>query len=63
MGRTYQKERSFDERRNTKKRATAEVDRKYNKNHRLMDVIYEDDDDIDFEDEYEIEEFQHNKQK
>jgi hypothetical protein len=63
MGNTYRKERSFDERRSSKKRVAAEVDRKYNKNHRLTDVIYEDDEDIEFEDEYEFEEVQYNRKK
>lgn len=63
MGHTYRKERSFDERRGAKKRVSAEVNRKHNKNHRLTDVLYEDDEEIDFEDDYEFEEIQYNKQK
>jgi hypothetical protein len=66
MGNTYRKERSFDDRRNNKKRVAADVDRKHNKNHRLADVVYEDEDDIefdDFEDYYESEELQHYTKK
>ena len=63
MGNTYRKEKVLDERTSNKprKRLSADVDRKQNKNQRLIDIIYEDDDLIDFEDEYESGTIQHNK--
>jgi len=65
MGNTYRKEKVLDERTSNKprKRLSADVDRKQNKNQRLIDIIYEDDDLIDFEDEYESGTIQHNKKK
>lgn len=69
MGNTYRKEKSFDEWSNnrSKKHKTAEQQRKTTKNQRLIDIVYEDDDEIDFEDEYgddyEPDDVQHNQQK
>ena len=61
MGYTYKKEKSFDDR-NSKKRLAADVQRKQNK-YRVRDVIYEDDEDIEFEEPNETYELQHNRQK
>jgi hypothetical protein len=66
MGHTYRKEKIFDERKDNKpkKRWNAEVERKSNKNHRVIDVLYEDDDIIEYEDEYEEDQqIQHNRKK
>jgi hypothetical protein len=65
MGNTYRKEKVLDERNSNKprKRWSADIDRKQNKNQRLIDVVYEDDEFIDFEDEYESGPVQHNKKK
>lgn len=65
MGYTYKKEKSFDDR-NSKKRMTAEIQRKQNKHNKVRDVLYEDGDDIefdDFEEYYEPRTVQHNRQK
>lgn len=63
MGRTFTREKTFDDNRGKgKKRLIADRQRKENKN-RIVDVVYEDDDDIEFEDEYETDYVQHNKQK
>lgn len=64
MGNTYRKERSFDERHDNKpkKRRHAEQERKFNKNQNLIDVIYENDDDIEYEDDY-VDEVQYGRQK
>ena len=65
MGNTYRKEKVLDERTSNKprKRLSADVYRKQNKNQRLIDIVYEDDDFIDFEDEYESGPVQHNEEK
>lgn len=63
MGRTYNRDKSFDDRSSKgKKRLLADQQRKQDK-HRIVDVVYEDEDDIEFEEEYEIDYFQHRKQK
>lgn len=63
MGNTYRKEKSFDERRDNKpkKRLNADYNRKDNKNN-FIDVAYEDDQDIEYEDEYDNT-IQHNTKK
>jgi hypothetical protein len=56
MGRTYHKEKSFDERKSNKgkRSVAAEQERKFNKNHRFIDdVTYEDESDIEEEDEFQ----------
>lgn len=55
MGHTYRKEKSFDDSKTNKpkKRWNADHERKQNKNQRIIDVLYEDDDTIEYEDEYE----------
>jgi hypothetical protein len=65
MGHTYRKEKTFDEKRDNKpkKRWHAEVERKTNKNQNFIDVIYEDDEFIEYEDEYDDQKFQHNRKK
>jgi len=65
MGNTYRKEKTFDEKRDNKpkKRWNAEVERKTNKNQNFIDVIYEDDEYIEYEDEYDDQELQHNRKK
>lgn len=64
MGHTYRKEKSFDERfdNKPKKRRNADHDRKSNKNQNFIDVIYEDDDDIEYEDDY-VEQVQYSRKK
>ena len=64
MGHTYRKEKSFDDSKTNKpkKRWTADHERKQNKNHRVIDVLYEDDDYIEYEDNY-VDEVQYNKKK
>lgn len=64
MGNTYRKEKSFDERRDNKpkKFRNADHERKLNKNQNLIDVIYEDDADIEYEDEY-VDSVQYNTKK
>lgn len=64
MGNTYRREKSFDERRDNKpkKLRNADTDRKINKNQNLIDVIYEDDDDIEYEDEY-VDKVQYGRKK
>jgi hypothetical protein len=66
MGHTYRKEKIFDERKDNKpkKRWNAEVERKSNKNHKAIDVLYEDDEFIEYEDEYEEDQqVQYNRKK
>lgn len=66
MGHTYRKEKIFDERKDNKpkKRWSAEIERKSNKNHKAIDVLYEDDEFIEYEDEYEEDQqVQHNRKK
>lgn len=62
MGRTFTREKNFDERGKGKKRLIADRQRKENKN-KIIDVVYEDDEDIEIEDEYEFEQIQHYKPK
>jgi hypothetical protein len=64
MGNTYRKEKSFDERRDNKPKKIhiADYQRKNNKNQRLIDVIYEDDDNIEYEDDY-VDTVQYNTKK
>ena len=64
MGHTFRKEKSFDERKDNKpkKRWNAEIERKHNKNQSIIDVLYEDDDEIEYEDDY-VDEVQYNKKK
>lgn len=64
MGNTYRKEKSFDERYDNKpkKRRTYDQERKINKNQKLIDVIYEDDDEIEYEDEY-VDNVQYSRKK
>lgn len=64
MGHTYRKEKSFDERHDNKpkKRRNADQERKINKNQKYIDVIYEDDDDIEYEDEY-VDNVQYSRKK
>lgn len=64
MGNTYRKEKSFDERRDNKpmKHRNADHDRKINKNQNFIDVIYEDDNDIEYEDEY-VDKVQYSRKK
>ena len=64
MGHTFRKEKSFDERKDNKPKKSwnAEIDRKYSKNQSVIDVLYEDDYDIEYEDNY-VDEVQYNKKK
>jgi hypothetical protein len=64
MGNTYRKEKSFDERRDNKPKKVhnAEYQRKINKNKKFIDVVYEDDEDIEYEDDY-VDSVQYNTKK